>query len=691
MKTLIKIGVIAIICFSLISDSFGQGKIDSLNREFSLAKADTVKCKILVELFKQKMYVNIDSAILYAEKGLKIAQNGGNKLYTAQMYNLLGTGYLIGEKYPKALENFLIALRMSKELNNIKTSGAISMNIGTIYLRIDNQPEALKYYLIAYNNFETVKDSGFMAQSTYNLASLYFTQEKYEEALKFALKSEPGLLKLKADYNLAFLYSTIAACYVRLNNEELALKFAEKGIYYSQLSGNKYGFSLALNVKAVNNYDKKNYKETVKYATLSLNVAQEIKNWQFIRDASLNLYLSYKELNDYKNALTNHELYLESLDSIFNSEKNKEINGLQLSFEREQNKKDKIISEEKASKQKIILLSISIITGLLVFIITYVYRRLRLTRRQKLIIENQNIILIQKNEEISAQSDEIAAQRDNLQNLNSELSEKNEEITAQNDTIKKQNNNIKSSITYASRIQNAIIPSITDLELVFPNHFILFKPSDIVSGDFYWVKKIDNFIYIVAADCTGHGVPGAFMSVLGITLLTELINKHNDDTPNIILNEFRNRIKKSLNQIGQIGEQQDGLDIAFCKINLDNNVLQFSGAYNPLYLVRNDELIEYKADRMPIGIHPKDQEDFTNTEIQLQKGDNFYIFSDGYTSQFGGEKNNTFKNSRLKEILVKDNNKPMKEQKEILNQKLNEWRGDLSQTDDILVIGINID
>lgn len=200
---------------------------------------------------------------------------------------------------------------------------------------------------------------------------------------------------------------------------------------------------------------------------------------------------------------------------------------------------------------------------------------------------------------------------------------------------------------------------------------------------------------IAAADCTGHGVPGAFMSMLGISQLNEIM-KNNVEKPNEVLNELRERIKFSLHQEGQKGQTLDGMDIALCFIDLDSKKLFFSGAYNPLYLIRkkteNDsfELLEIKADRMPIGVHPKDNKEFNYNEIQLKENDSIYLFSDGFTSQFGGDKKEKFKTKRFQETLVDIQNLPMHEQGNLLINQLAKWQGFEEQTDDILVIGIKI-
>jgi len=245
------------------------------------------------------------------------------------------------------------------------------------------------------------------------------------------------------------------------------------------------------------------------------------------------------------------------------------------------------------------------------------------------------------------------------------------------------------SLNYAEKIQEAVLPSPRLLNNVFTDYFILYKPKDIVSGDFYWINHIKNFVLVAAADCTGHGVPGAFMSMLGITLLNEIVSKSRLDNPNQILNFMRQKVKASLKQTGKQMEQKDGMDIALCMINTDNLHLQYAGAYNPLYIFRNNELIEFKADRQPIAIHKKER-DFTNHQIDLKKGDTIYIFSDGYYDQFGGDENKKFYVRQFKQLLKNINQKPMKEQHNILNNTFGDWKGDNDQIDDVLVIGMRI-
>ncbi|MCF6242353.1 MAG: SpoIIE family protein phosphatase [Bacteroidales bacterium] len=281
----------------------------------------------------------------------------------------------------------------------------------------------------------------------------------------------------------------------------------------------------------------------------------------------------------------------------------------------------------------------------------------------------------------------------------------------QHKEIRKQKEQITDSIRYARRIQTAMLPSPQYIENILPEHFIFFKPKDIVSGDFYFFAQKKNLLYIVAADCTGHGVPGAFMSMLGISFLNAIINSESkfalqlpfvDDvvdkindlrikepTAAGVLNSLREMIKKALKQTGNDTEPKDGMDMALCILDRKKLKMQYAGAHNPLYLFRNKQLIEYKADRMPIGIHIKEKP-FTNHEIKLKKEDVFYLFSDGFVDQFNGETGEKYKIRRFKQLLSDIHRLNMSVQKRRLEEELYQWKKNSEQVDDILIVGVRI-
>ncbi len=310
------------------------------------------------------------------------------------------------------------------------------------------------------------------------------------------------------------------------------------------------------------------------------------------------------------------------------------------------------------------------------------------TEYEKMVIAQKNEIEMQK-AEIEAQRDEIEIQRDC--------------VTSQRDEIMQQKKQMTDSILYAERIQIAILPHKEQLNELFPENFILFRPKDIVSGDFYWFSQINSLnnseqVLVTVADCTGHGVPGAFMSMLGISSLSEIINKFEEKEieikANQVLDELRIKIKSSLHQTGKAGESKDGMDIALCIINITDRKMQYAGANNPAWIVRendsNSELIELKPNHMPIGIYLKELESFTNHEIDLQNGDTLYLSSDGYEDQFGGGSGRKFLAKNLKSLIVSIHSKPMIEQKQILFATLDQWKCEREQIDDVTVMGLKI-
>ena len=224
----------------------------------------------------------------------------------------------------------------------------------------------------------------------------------------------------------------------------------------------------------------------------------------------------------------------------------------------------------------------------------------------------------------------------------------------------------------------------------FSDYFIIFNPRDIVSGDFYWIGEDEKHIFFTVADCTGHGVPGAFMSSLGISTLDEIITNNSDLKANAVLNILREKIKTSLHQTGKQGEATDGMDVAFCILHKNRKTLEFSGAYNSLFLFQGGELREYRADRMPIGIYYGEKETFTNYVIDIQKGDTIYLFSDGFADQFGGPKGSKYMKYNLKNLLAEIYFKPMAEQRVILESEFAKWKGRASQIDDVTILGVKI-
>ena len=290
--------------------------------------------------------------------------------------------------------------------------------------------------------------------------------------------------------------------------------------------------------------------------------------------------------------------------------------------------------------------------------------------------------------------------RDNLaeneRSLEQKVIERTEEIVRQKEEIEVKNielenlyKQVTDSIHYAKRIQEAILPTQEYINEVLPNNFVYYVPKDIVSGDFYWIVKKQQVVYFATIDCTGHGVPGAFMSLVGHNILKDIINNTSLNKPAEIMNALRDGVIKALHAENN-KDTKDGMDMTLCCINYETLELQYSAAFNPLYLVRNNELKQYEANKFPIGKFIGEKQPFTNHTLQLQKGDQLYLFSDGYADQFGGPKGKKFMVGNFRKILLSISNQPINEQKNILHNTFINWQNTQEQVDDVLVMGLKI-
>jgi len=383
-----------------------------------------------------------------------------------------------------------------------------------------------------------------------------------------------------------------------------------------------------------------------------------------VRRAAKELSDAYAHIRDFEKAYTYYKLYKQAEDRISSDENIKKLTQLEMqhTFDRKQREQEFLRQQER--RKQMIRTGFILIALLFVTILALViYRSYRIKQKD-------NILLAQQKEEIAAQRDLVMQQRDQIQR-------QKEEITA--------------SIHYASRIQHAILPPEEIRQQILPEHFILFKPRDIVSGDFYWMTRRNGKTVVTAADCTGHGVPGAFMSMLGVSFLNEIVNKEHILHADQILNRLREQVIRSMHQTGREGESKDGMDISLLVVDDTSGMLEFAGAYNPCYIVRNGEITELKADRMPIGIYSeRGNVPFSCQTFQLQKGDGIYMSSDGYEDQFGGPEGKKLKAKAFKDILLKIHPLPAGEQLAYLDKFFEEWKNGYDQVDDVLVIGIKI-
>jgi|GEM_PF-6887656 len=408
------------------------------------------------------------------------------------------------------------------------------------------------------------------------------------------------------------------------------------------------------------NNSQKTLQDTMTFLNKNLNAKKDVLS---LLEKKLSELLGKKDKKDLDALIKDLIVFVKQLkmDIIWTKS---EVYKMKIRLELKE--KELKVSESERKIFKVGLIAAGIFAIFLILFLIFLFKKNREKQKYNQELLNQNAIINLQKEEIFTQI---------------------EDIKVKNEILTSQKRDITDSIHYALRIQTALLPDLKVLSDLSFESFVLFKPCNIVSGDFYWMKQIKNYVILIAADCTGHGVPGAFMSMLGISYLNELINRSRFDSPAEILNRLREKVKKSLHQ--EESAVRDGMDIAVCYLDTESLQLQFAGAYNPIYVVRNSELTCQKGDRQPIGIHHIEK-DFTNQIIQLQKNDIFYIFSDGYASQLGGADDKKFGSIRFQKLLTTISCKSLAEQREILNFNLEQWKNGFQQTDDILVIGVKV-
>jgi len=589
----------------------------------------------------------------------------GNKKFIAQSYNNLGIIYKNMDQYEDAIYNYQEALKIEEDRGDSSSISRALINIGNIYFQNrKNYTQALEYYQKALDISFAIDHKKNIATLLNNIGLIYDNQGSYQNALNNFNQALNRYKELNQADGIAETENFLAVLYAKLGNFKKASEFIENSFNYYSEAGAKPRIAETLKDKGDIFLEWGKYNQALDSYFKSYDLSIDLGLKTDIANLYHKISETYAKLNNYKKAFEYHTLSTDLNDSLFSEKMNNQIAEFQTLYETEKKdkeisllNKDKALQDSQLKRQKLVIWFFTVGFGIISILLILILRLFR--QKQK-----ANKILEQKNEEISLQRDHIFQQ--------------NKEITA--------------SIEYASRIQTALLPPQELIEKVIPHSFVLFKPRDIVSGDYYWLSQKGNKIISVTADCTGHGVPGAFMSMLGISFLNEIVNLSTEEDlkADIILNDMRTLVISSLRQTGNVGESRDGMDMTLCIIDFDKMELDFAGAYNPLYLVRNCELIEYKPDKMPIGIHIKKSEDFSSQIIPLKKGDILYTFSDGYVDQFGGPDDSKFRKKNFKELLLEICSTDMQKQKEILDQTIINWMDGYEHIDDILVSGIRI-
>ncbi len=667
-----------------------QGKLDSLINAIDVNVTDTNQVNLLLTISGEIGYNDAFQALEYAEKALKIANELSNS--DKQFYALIQMSncyHILGD-YNNGIEYGLKGLKIAEETNNPAKIGRAHNVLGLTYRIMGDHEKSMDYFIKAYELASKTKNLIRQATIANNIGNEYFYLEEYEKSLEYHNKALDIRIGLNDTAGIAASYNDMGIVYLITKQYKTADSLLVMALPMKEDVKDIEGISLVCGNLGILRYEQKRYPDAIKLLTRSLKIAEEINATGIVLENYQFLYKTYEKMGNTSKSFSFYKEYNNLKDSLKNEDNARSFTQKEMKFEYAKkfmadslkNDQEKTLVQEQnkreMQKQKFFT------TGGVIGVVLLLFIALILFVSNKKTKEKNKIIASQKNQ-----------------------------VEKQKDVLEEQHQEITDSITYAKRIQSALLTEDAEWDKISEEHFILFKPKDVVSGDFFWAYHDveSNLSVWVAADCTGHGVPGAFMSMLGIGFFNEIIVENNIIQTAEILDQLRKKIINALEQKNVDTQQKDGMDLAICVWDKNKDTLEFSGANNPLWLLRdakhiseeqkvdaktlfNEEktnaIIEYRGDKMPVGIYSEEQKPFTSVKIELKKDDIIYTFSDGYPDQFGGEKGKKLKYKPFKELLLLSASLPLFEQREILDKRFLEWKGDLEQIDDVCIIGVKV-
>jgi serine phosphatase RsbU (regulator of sigma subunit)/uncharacterized protein HemY len=638
--------IIVLLLCHLSAKPQNKAMIDSLSNLLNSAN-DTSKVLILNQLAWNCRNSDLSQAVAYGEQSIELAQSIKYYRGLAEAYNMVGVVQRNIGNYSKATDFYFKALKVAEQYNITQQISYSNLNLGDIFKYQKNYEQAVLYINKAIQSFENIKDQRGIGYGYIRLGEVYQEQGMYQEALKAYEKSLEVRIGLKDKSSIESTTNRLGNLYELMNNYPQAIKYLTQSLAIG-LEINDLKSIAGTQADLSRLYFKQgDYDKAIQYAEKSLEMGQKLDTRESIKRASQVLAEIYAKKENYKKAYYYQSILMEMKDSLFNQESFIRINNLQKNYETQRKQAEIDLLNKDKQIQNLIL---NILIGGLLLFLFLVFALYRINRHRK----NVNRI---------------------LNNQNKIIEKRNEDITA--------------SINYAKRIQDAYLPSSERIAKYLPEHFIFFKPRDIVSGDFYWFAEIEKKIVLAAVDCTGHGVPGAFMSLIGNNLLNQIVLNMGVTMPEVILSAMNAGVNQVLQQ--KQTQNRDSMDVALCVIDLKNKVLEFAGAKSPLLYIQNNQLYFIKGNRSTVGdIEREDVKTFVKHTIDISIPTTFYIFSDGFPDQFGGREGKKFLTKNLKELLFSINQRPMKEQEMLVQATFRDWIGDYSQIDDVTVIGVKI-
>ncbi len=626
----------------------------NIKEELNDKKGIAATANNIGEIYKFKG--DYQNALLNYQKSYKLKNELNDRQGMASSLNNLGEIYSLWGDYEKAIDYYLKANSLWSEQENLHLISVSYHNIGDLYYKLNNQKLAQKNYLKALETQTRLKDRNGMIHSLKNLGDLYLKSGNYDKAEQCFIKAITYARELEDKTAIASILNYFGKLHIEQEDYNVAIKYFNQSLAINEELGSQYGIAVSNNLLGNVYKELGKYKLALRHYHASLDIANSINNLNLIKDNYGGIALTYQAAENYRDAFNNYMLFQEIKDSLLTEQKFKQISELETKYQAEQKEKEiklkdiELEKKETEIQQRKFQRNALLLGILLIFMLALaIYRSYREKQKANIILSRQK----------------------------AEIEEKNKEIT--------------SSIRYAKNIQNALLPHPDFVKELFPDSFIFYRPKDIVSGDFYWFAESENYNYVAAVDATGHGVPGAFISLLGFNLLNTIIKENPDIGAAEFLNKLNIGFSKRMYKSYEKEALQDSMDLALCRIEKSGKQLEYAGAYNPVWIARKGEKIIHKADKLSIGssIEYPDRQ-YTSHSISLNKGDMIYLFSDGYADQFGGPRSKKFMYKKLKELLLENCLKKPSRQKEILNENLINWKKDLEQIDDILIIGIRI-
>jgi len=640
--------------FSIIGAS-AQSNVDSLKTVIETTENDSIKVEALY--FLALAINDTPQGIEYATQALEIAKENNFVYLAGQVVNSLGIFYYQLGNYEQTLDYFYQALSYYQSLGDSSSMSKSYNNIGLVLSDLDRLDETIKYLLLALKLKYKLADSTSIASGYSNLGLAY--QEKgqldsavfyFRKALELDKKFANSALDLFIDYN------NIGKNHYLKANYDSTLYYYNKAVMLSdEFEAKYYKAEMLLDYGRLNS-SLKEYDRAIEKFNSCLLLAAEAEAKALTRDCYKELSSVYENLSNVEQAFKYYQKYDSVNDLIFNEEQMQKITAVESNFQVQQGQKEIELLKQQAEIKDLRIQNDQYLKYFLLACIVLIAALVILQYRK-------NIFKTKTNEILQIQNEEIVDK----------------------------NKDIMDSIAYAKNIQRAILPSHKSLNQLFNDAFVYSKARDVVNGDFYWVTEKDHKIIIAAVDCTGHGVPAAFINVLGNTHLNNIVKERSITEPAEILNHLNKRMVESIDSGRNNLKTDDGMDLALCHIDKKTGKVLFAGAKRPLYFIKDGKLLEIKGDGMPVGGDSYDKDrSYNQHKVTLSKGDSIYLFTDGIVDQFGGKKNKKFMYPRLRDLLKRIHSLPMEDQRIVIKDDLNMWKGKNDQTDDILIVGIRI-